>query len=178
MYPHLRGAALLVIDDIHIPTIHHLYSVIAEDEMFELVHVERTTAFFRRTDAPALSPTADGWWLQQYNKARFPIPSPHERATPGGSTPHEQANAVEEADELLTQKLRGLKATEELLTQKLRGFEATEALLTQKLRGLESANASLQQQLAVWQEIADQRRLSRRLIRRAPFLRPWLKNLP
>ena len=73
VYPHLRAGAVLVVDDIHIPTIFRLYSFLIEDEMFELLHVERTTAFFRRTDAPTFSPLGDGWELQAYNQRRFPI---------------------------------------------------------------------------------------------------------
>jgi hypothetical protein len=44
--------------------------------MFDLIHVERTTAFFRRTSTPPFHPLDDAWWLQAYNKARFPIESP------------------------------------------------------------------------------------------------------
>ena len=73
VYPHLRAGAVLVVDDIHIPTVFRLYSFLVEDEMFELLHVERTTAFFRRTDAPTFSPLGDGWELQAYNRRRFPI---------------------------------------------------------------------------------------------------------
>jgi len=75
VYPHLRTGALLVVDDIHIPTIHQLYRFLAEDEMFELLHVEQNTAFFRRTAASTFSRVADGWWEQRYNKARFPVAS-------------------------------------------------------------------------------------------------------
>lgn len=73
VYPHLRPGALLVVDDIHIPTIFHLHSVLAEDEMFELVHIERTTSFFRRTSAPVFDPLGDGWFRQSYNDRRFPL---------------------------------------------------------------------------------------------------------
>lgn len=73
VYPFLRTGALLVVDDIHIPTIFHLHSVLAEDEMFELVHIERTTSFFRRTAAPVFNPLGDGWFRQPYNGRRFPL---------------------------------------------------------------------------------------------------------
>ena len=72
VYPHLAEGALLIVDDIHIPTVHHLFSVLREDEMFRLDAVVQTTAFFIRTAAPLFDPFADGWWLQHYNKRRFP----------------------------------------------------------------------------------------------------------
>lgn len=74
LYPHLDRGGLLVLDDIHIPTIRRLFDVLAEDEMFTLLETVGNTAFFERTDAPTFSPTGDGWWLQRYNAARFPVP--------------------------------------------------------------------------------------------------------
>jgi hypothetical protein len=75
IYPHLREGALLIIDDIHIPTIHNLFSFLKEDKMFTLVDRVAETAFFRRTDAPTFNPFGDGWEFQEYNKRRFPIKS-------------------------------------------------------------------------------------------------------
>jgi hypothetical protein len=68
VYPHLDPDALLIIDDIHIPTITNLFDFISADEMFDLREVVETTAFFRRTDAPTFAQTGDGWWTQRYNK--------------------------------------------------------------------------------------------------------------
>jgi len=73
IYPHLAPGAMLVVDDIHIPTIFNLYAFLRQEDMYDLVEVIQTTAFFRRTDAPSLSPESDGWWTQNYNKARFPV---------------------------------------------------------------------------------------------------------
>jgi predicted O-methyltransferase YrrM len=73
IYPHLASDALLVIDDIHIPTIFKLYAFLKEDEMFDLLEVVGTTAFFRRTSASVFDPLADGWWTQRYNLDRFPL---------------------------------------------------------------------------------------------------------
>lgn len=73
VYPKLRTGSLLVIDDIHIPTIHRLHTFLAEDEMFSLVHIERTTSFFVRTAAPVFFQLGDGWEFQRFNKARFPV---------------------------------------------------------------------------------------------------------
>jgi hypothetical protein len=71
IYPHLERDALLIVDDIHIPTITNLFDFLTADEMFVLREVIETTAFFRRTDAPIFLPTGDGWWLQRYNKRAF-----------------------------------------------------------------------------------------------------------
>ena len=68
LYPHLDPDALLIVDDIQIPTITNLFDFISADEMFDLQEVVETTAFFRRTDAPAFPQTGDGWWTQRYNK--------------------------------------------------------------------------------------------------------------
>lgn len=75
VYPHLDTGALLVIDDIHIPTIRRMFEFIAEDDMFELIEIVWDTAFFSRTAAPTFCPTGDGWTAQAFNKNRFPIES-------------------------------------------------------------------------------------------------------
>lgn len=71
-YPHIDTGGLLIIDDIHIPSIHNLFAFLRDDEMFDLLEVIGTTAIFRRTEAPLFDPYCDGWWLQGYNKRRFP----------------------------------------------------------------------------------------------------------
>lgn len=74
IYPYLDQGALLIIDDIWIPTIQNLYLFLKEDEMFELLEViGNRTALFRRTNAVLLDPYGDGWWVQNYNKQRFPL---------------------------------------------------------------------------------------------------------
>lgn len=70
-YPHLAEGGLLVIDDIHIPTIFRLFSFLRDEKMFDLLGVTSTTAFFRRNASPLFDPTSDGWWLQAYNQKRF-----------------------------------------------------------------------------------------------------------
>lgn len=67
LYPHLEKGALLILDDIQIPTVHNLFEFLRCDEMFNLNEVVRTTAFFTRTSAPTFDPLGDGWWLQKYN---------------------------------------------------------------------------------------------------------------
>jgi methyltransferase family protein len=73
VYPHLAPGALLIVDDINIPTIFNLFAFLKDDEMFELVDVVGVTAFFRRTTAPVVSPTGNQWWTQGYNRRRFPV---------------------------------------------------------------------------------------------------------
>lgn len=71
-YPHLRTGGLLVIDDIHIPTITNMYNVLNDDDMWLHLGDVETTAFFERTDAPTLYPHGDGWPQQKYNRRGFP----------------------------------------------------------------------------------------------------------
>jgi hypothetical protein len=68
IYPHLDVGALLIIDDINIRSVHNLFSVVRADKMFQLEQIVKTTAFFRRTDAPIFDPLGDGWWQQGYNQ--------------------------------------------------------------------------------------------------------------
>lgn len=77
--PHLEAGALLIVDDIHIPTIHHLFNFLKEDAMFDLLEVVEHTGFFVRTSAAQFDPYGDGWWLQNYNKRRFPRESLYSR---------------------------------------------------------------------------------------------------
>ena len=73
IYPHLATGALLIVDDIHIPTVFNMFAFLREDAMYRLIEVVATTAFFVRTDARVFDPFGDGWWLQKYNERRFPI---------------------------------------------------------------------------------------------------------
>lgn len=68
IYPHLEENALLIIDDIHIRSIHDLFIFLKNDEMFKLIQIAGVTAFFRRTSAPTFDPLGDEWWLQGYNR--------------------------------------------------------------------------------------------------------------
>lgn len=73
LYPHLAEDALLVVDDIHIPTIFRLFAFLREDSMFDYLGIVSTTAFFRRNASDVFDPYGDGWWAQQYNRKRFPV---------------------------------------------------------------------------------------------------------
>jgi hypothetical protein len=68
LYPHLDTGALLILDDVHIPTVHSLFQFLQQDAMFELNETVQTTAFFTRTSAPTFDPLGDGWWQQNYNR--------------------------------------------------------------------------------------------------------------
>jgi hypothetical protein len=139
VYPHIRPGGLLVIDDIHIPTIHRMHRFLAEDDMWNLVHIERTTAFFTRTDAPTFWPLGDGWEFQKYNKARFPV------------TPAAQSD----------QRLPAPLPPPPPLPPLPRGYapEPRVAALEQRL-------AEAEAQVRWWQHVADERRIKRRLARR------------
>jgi Methyltransferase domain len=77
LYPHLEPGGLLIVDDIHIPTIRQMFEFLREDPMFTLLETVGKTAFFERTTAPTFSPVQDGWWLQDYNTRRFPVQYDH-----------------------------------------------------------------------------------------------------
>src|SRR5262249_38790988 len=70
-YQNIREGGVLVVDDIHIPTIRQMYDVLRDDKMWAHVKDVLTTAFFRRTDAPMFDPCGDGWERQQFNQRHF-----------------------------------------------------------------------------------------------------------
>lgn len=74
IYQRLESGSLLILDDIDIPSIHNMFDVIKADEMFTLVEVVNTAAFFIRTEAAMFDPLEDGWWLQNYNKGKLVPP--------------------------------------------------------------------------------------------------------
>lgn len=67
LYPHLEEGGVLILDDIHIPTITNMFHVLKADAMFSLIEVRKHTAFFRRTGEPTHDPLGDGWARQGYN---------------------------------------------------------------------------------------------------------------
>ena len=88
--PHLSTGAILVIDDLHIPTIQNMFQVLKQDAMFKLDKIVDTTAFLRRTEAPMSDPLGDGWYLQNYNRRYFPVPIVDSR---GELVPHTRPDA-------------------------------------------------------------------------------------
>src|SRR6476620_10347540 len=70
IYPHLDAGALLIIDDVDIPTINNMYRILRADRMYREIDLVGKTAFLERTDAPLLDPVAGWWALQAYNKQK------------------------------------------------------------------------------------------------------------
>lgn len=85
-YPHIAEGGLLMIDDVHIPTIGRLADFLQEDDMFTLVDVISNTAVFRRTDSPLFDPRGDGWVLQKFNCRRTPVDHAYHLADGGVRT--------------------------------------------------------------------------------------------
>jgi methyltransferase family protein len=82
-YPRVRKGGLLVVDDIHIPTVRQMYDVLRDETMW--IHLEDvlTTAFFQRSGAPLFDPYGDGWQRQQFNQRHFADPSSMDSYCPG-----------------------------------------------------------------------------------------------
>jgi hypothetical protein len=72
LYPHLDAGALLLLDDIDIPTINNMFRVLKADAMFRLLEVVGNTAFFERTKAPTFDPLT-GWFAMQGYNARMRV---------------------------------------------------------------------------------------------------------
>lgn len=68
IYPLLDPGALFILDDIMLPTIHNMFKFLEADDMFTLLEVVKSTAFFKRTNSPMIDPYGEGFWLQNYNK--------------------------------------------------------------------------------------------------------------
>ncbi len=68
IYQHLDTGALLIIDDVNIPSIKNMAEFLKKDDMFQWLETVGKTAFFKRTEAPLFDPLGDGWWDQGYNK--------------------------------------------------------------------------------------------------------------
>jgi len=71
-YKHLKPGGILIVDDIHIPSIYNFYKFLMQDDGFRSHGVSMTTAYFQRTDSPAFNMEGDDWWLQRYNVQGFP----------------------------------------------------------------------------------------------------------
>jgi len=67
LYSHLRTGALLIVDDIQIPTIASMFSILVEDAMFELKEIVGTTGILERTGARTFPVDRDQWWQQGFN---------------------------------------------------------------------------------------------------------------
>jgi hypothetical protein len=71
IYQHIEPGGMLVVDDIHIPSIGRMLDILKLDEMWRLEEIVGHTAFLLRTDAPTFCPTGDGWPRQGYNSTLF-----------------------------------------------------------------------------------------------------------
>lgn len=79
IYPHLAADAILIVDDVHIPTLFNLYRFLREERMLAFIGKIGNTAFFRRTGAPTFDPLGDGWDQQEFNRRRFPVAGQDDR---------------------------------------------------------------------------------------------------
>ena len=68
LYPLLRPGGLLIIDDIHIPSIRRMWDILSVDSMYEKVEIYGNTGFLKKTNQPTTNPIGDEWWTQNYNK--------------------------------------------------------------------------------------------------------------
>jgi hypothetical protein len=73
IYPQLKPNALLIVDDVHIPTLFNLYRFLREDKMFSFVRKTNNAAIFRRTESPTFDPLGDAWNEQEFNRRRYPV---------------------------------------------------------------------------------------------------------
>jgi len=72
-YKWLRPRGILIVDDVHIPTINNLYRFLLQDDSFRPHGRTLTTAYFQRAETPAFNMEGDDWWLQRYNVQHFPV---------------------------------------------------------------------------------------------------------
>lgn len=68
VYPHIRTGGILMLDDIHIPTIRRMFEILRADAMWEEVRVCGNLAILRRTGVEGIGTEEDGWWKQGYNR--------------------------------------------------------------------------------------------------------------
>lgn len=72
LYDKLKAGSLLIIDDIHIPSIGHMFDILRADRMYDEVAVVASTAILRRTSVSGVPSTGDHWYEQNYNVSQFP----------------------------------------------------------------------------------------------------------
>lgn len=74
LYERIRPGGVLILDDVHIPSIGRMYDILREDRMYREIGVFSTTGVLQRTSRIGVPPTGDHWYEQSYNVARFPLP--------------------------------------------------------------------------------------------------------
>ncbi len=75
LYPFLKKGGILIIDDVHIPSIGRMFDILREDRMYDEVGVFSTTGVLRRTNTDGVPADGDHWYEQAYNYSRFPLPT-------------------------------------------------------------------------------------------------------
>jgi hypothetical protein len=85
VYPHIRAGGLLMLDDIHIPTIRRMFDILRADAMWEELQVVGNLAILRRTAAEAVDAEEDGWWKQGYNRPLVERTEAYRRAMATGT---------------------------------------------------------------------------------------------
>lgn len=73
LYERLKPGGILIIDDVHIPSIGNMYDLLREDRMYEEIGVFATTGLLKRTEVEGVPADGDHWFEQSYNYARFPL---------------------------------------------------------------------------------------------------------
>ncbi len=99
VYPHIRTGGVLMVDDIHIPTIRRMFEILAADGMWDVEDVVGNLAILRRTAREAVRPEEDGWWKQGFNAPLLERAEAYKRATATGAGRilHSARNAVRSA---------------------------------------------------------------------------------
>ena len=72
LYPRLHAGSILIVDDIHIPSIGNMYDLLRADRMYDEVGVFASTGVLRRTADPGVPADGDHWYEQNYNISQFP----------------------------------------------------------------------------------------------------------
>jgi hypothetical protein len=87
LYDRLKPGGILILDDVHIPSIGNMYDLLREDRMYDDIGVFSTTGLLRRTAIEGVPSDGDHWFEQNYNVSRFPAPMdryrPDRSARPG-----------------------------------------------------------------------------------------------
>ncbi len=73
LYPFLKKGGVLIVDDIHIPSIGNMFDTLRSDRMYDELGVFGTTGVLRRTHIDAVPADGDHWYEQNYNYSKFPL---------------------------------------------------------------------------------------------------------
>jgi FkbM family methyltransferase len=67
----LTHGSILILRDIHIPTVKSLFEILREDDSLQVSQILENTAFFWCSGTPLVGRTQSGWWAQRYNAQHF-----------------------------------------------------------------------------------------------------------